>query len=169
MGRAIGLCRHRTKHSHFNVKPRYTCGSPAAVPQEMALAQIEDELSAIEPDLAGVHGEKQKARALKLGLGPARTGDLKCPNCCFIQPDPTVTLCVACTWRLDTSINDGSHFSPVELVVEHSNHWMVICLMTGEIFTRPFAYVKPSKVEGCKKCRFVKDQVSYQAMEGSYS
>jgi hypothetical protein len=170
IGRALTLIRlFRSKHSHFNVKPRYTCGSPAAVSQEDALYQANEELVSLQHDLEGVHGEEHQARARSLGLGPAREGDLKCPNCCFIQPDPAVTLCVACTWRLDTSVNDGSHYSPVELVVEHSNHWMVICLMTGEIFTLPFADVKPSKVEGCKKCRAARDQAAYQAMEGSYS
>lgn len=168
--RALALIRlFRSKHSHFNAKPRFTCGSPAAVSQEEALSQVENELHNHEIHLSGVYGEEKQAWARKLGLGPARSGDLKCPNCCFIQPDPTVTLCVACTWRLDTSVNDGSHYSPVELVVEHRNHWMVICLMTGDIFTRPFAHVDPRKVEGCKKCREAKDKIIGHWMEGSHS
>lgn len=169
IARALSLIRlFRSKHSHFNVKPRYTCGSPAAVSQEEALHQINEELISIEHDLEGAHGDEHQARARKLGLGPARTDDNKCPNCGFDQDEQQPTHCLGCGWPLRYSVNDGKHFSPVELVVEHRNHWMVICLMTGEIFTRPFAYVDPRKVEGCKKCREAKDKVIGHWMEGSY-
>ena len=53
---------------HFNVRPRYTPGSPAAVDEEIARKVAEEEKHFIEHALSGVWGPAEKARAEKLGL-----------------------------------------------------------------------------------------------------
>lgn len=152
---------------HYNVKPRYTAGSPACVSRAIAEAQVVNERDAYERILEGVWGPEWQARAKREGLGPVREGENKCPNCCF-RNEPDVTHCIACTWPLRHSINDGKHFSPVEEVTEHSNHWMVRCMLTGELFIRPFAW-QEKKQRHCKRCQREKDRSISRAMEGSYS
>jgi hypothetical protein len=54
---------------HYNVRPRYTPGSPALVPYDIARRVATEERLAREHDLSGVHGEDLLARAERLGLG----------------------------------------------------------------------------------------------------
>ena len=110
------------KHSHFNVRPRYTAGSPAAVDRATAEAQADQEIEFCKMNASGVFGQENAEVAVRLGVGPVDAGD-----------------------------GEGLR-SPAEYVEEHSNHWLVQCLCTGEIFTRPFFDAKPSR-KVCKRCR----------------
>jgi hypothetical protein len=112
------------KNYHYNVKPRYTAGSPAAVDEKTALHQAEEEKKFHEMYLSGVMGEKNQALAEQLGLGPVADQE-----------------------------RGGLRYSPAELVIEHSNHWFVRCLITGEMFVRPFQWVPVEKTTNCKRCR----------------
>lgn len=58
----------RNRKARFNVAPRYTCGSPAPVNREIALAVASEEIADYERTISGAYGEEQKARAEKLGL-----------------------------------------------------------------------------------------------------
>jgi len=141
------------KNYHYNVKPRYTCGSPAAVDEREALRQAEAEKCAYEYIIQGVEGVERQARAERLGLGPTREGQtVQCPNCYRMQ-DATLVACDWCHRTLAEAAKKLPRFSPAELVIEHSNHWMVKCLISGEIFTRPFAWVPVEKTTNCKRCR----------------
>ena len=53
---------------HFNVAPRYTCGSPAQVPQALALRVAAQEKEAYERSLTGIYGEADQALAEQKGL-----------------------------------------------------------------------------------------------------
>jgi hypothetical protein len=53
---------------HFNVAPRYTPGSPAMVPEDLARRVAEEEKKFIQHALEGAWGEEQKQRAERLGL-----------------------------------------------------------------------------------------------------
>jgi hypothetical protein len=54
---------------HFNVAPRYTPGSPALVDEGIALRVALQERSSVVHILDGLEGEKNQARAKRLGLG----------------------------------------------------------------------------------------------------
>lgn len=169
----------RGKHHHYNVKPRYTCGSPAAVSRDIALNQVREEAISYDIDLSGVHGEEQLERAKTLGLGPSPRQINWAGQVCDILRENASSLLISftnatgtCEMVIDKSANlhkAPERFSPVELVEEHSNHWMVTCMLTGEIFTRPFAWIDPRKYANCKKCQQAKEAAAYRAMEGSYS
>lgn len=53
---------------YFTVAPRYTCGSPAMVRQEIAERVALEEKRAYEHVLEGLEGEARKAKAERLGL-----------------------------------------------------------------------------------------------------
>lgn len=55
---------------YFNVTPRYTPGSSASVPEDVAKRVAAEERRSIDLDLSGVHGAEAKAAAELLGLGP---------------------------------------------------------------------------------------------------
>lgn len=56
-------------HMHYNLKPRYTGGSPAAVWDEaLALRVVEQERTAHEHALSGAYGEAEQKKATMLGL-----------------------------------------------------------------------------------------------------
>ncbi len=52
----------------FNVRPRYSGGSPAMVPEHIALRVAQQERDSFEHDLEGIHGEQKQKRAKILGL-----------------------------------------------------------------------------------------------------
>src|SRR5260370_290158 len=52
----------------YNVAPRYSAGSPAAVDRDTALRVAVDELAAYERTMEGIYGEGAKARALLLRI-----------------------------------------------------------------------------------------------------
>jgi hypothetical protein len=54
----------------FDVRPRYTPGSPGLVDDPQAQRVIEEERTAHQHALEGVYGAEQQARATTLGLGP---------------------------------------------------------------------------------------------------
>jgi len=56
------------KSIRFNVRPRYSAGSPAQVSEDIALQVAKDERTDYERALEGVYGEEQKKRAETLGL-----------------------------------------------------------------------------------------------------
>ena len=53
---------------YFNVVPRYTPGSPAIVPEDIAHYVAVEEFAAYERALSGGYGAEDKARAERLGL-----------------------------------------------------------------------------------------------------
>lgn len=53
---------------HYSVYPRYTAGSPAQVPAEIARQLVVEEKSSYERYLTGVYGEEDKAMAQREGL-----------------------------------------------------------------------------------------------------
>ena len=53
---------------YFNVVPRYTPGSPAMVPEDIAKYVAVEESAAYERALSGVDGAENKARAERLGV-----------------------------------------------------------------------------------------------------
>jgi hypothetical protein len=53
---------------HYNVKPRYTPGSPAMVDERIARRVVQQERQAYEDALSGAWGEKERQTAEKLGL-----------------------------------------------------------------------------------------------------
>ncbi len=53
---------------HYNVAPRYTPGSPALVPERIAMRVAEEEKLAIKDVLDGFHGSERQKRAQNLGL-----------------------------------------------------------------------------------------------------
>ena len=61
------LSRGRGK-GHFNVRPRYTCGSPAMVPENIARLVAEQEERQYRDILEGMTGEDSAAEAAALGL-----------------------------------------------------------------------------------------------------
>lgn len=52
----------------FNVRSRYSAGSPAQVPEHIALQVVRDEQESYRHALEGAYGEEQKKRAETLGL-----------------------------------------------------------------------------------------------------
>lgn len=54
--------------SHYNVAPRYTPGSPALVPRDVAEKVAQEEKHFVEHALSGAWGERNKAMAERLGL-----------------------------------------------------------------------------------------------------
>lgn len=54
--------------SHYNVAPRYTPGSPALVPRDVAERVAHEEKRFVEHALSGAWGERNKAMAERLGL-----------------------------------------------------------------------------------------------------
>lgn len=56
------------KMMQFNVRPRYTAGSPALVHGDIARRVAAEEKDAIEHALSGAWGEEEKKRAETLGL-----------------------------------------------------------------------------------------------------
>lgn len=56
------------RHLRFNVRPRYSAGSPAQVPEHIALQVVRDEQTSYRHALEGAYGEEQQARAKELGL-----------------------------------------------------------------------------------------------------
>lgn len=65
----------RYKALTFNVRPRYTPGSPAMVSEKIALKVAAEEKAAYEHSRSGVYGTVEAARAARLGLGPIRGED----------------------------------------------------------------------------------------------
>jgi hypothetical protein len=63
------------KHSHYNVKPRYTAGSPAGVDETTALHQAAEEHEFHAMHLSGVFGEANAAEARAAGVGPRKGPD----------------------------------------------------------------------------------------------
>lgn len=55
---------------YFDVRPRYTCGSPGVVSEAQALHVAAQERHEIQVYLSGVYGVEAATRAEKLGLGP---------------------------------------------------------------------------------------------------
>jgi hypothetical protein len=53
---------------HYDVHPRYSCGSPAMVPEHTARGVAEDERRAYEAALTGFYGEAEQEKAKQLGL-----------------------------------------------------------------------------------------------------
>ena len=53
---------------HFNVAPRYTCGSPAMVDEDTARRVALQERDGHERTLTGVYGDEEVERAHRLGL-----------------------------------------------------------------------------------------------------
>ena len=53
---------------HYNVAPRYTPGSPALVPERIAMRVAEEEKRAIKDVLDGFEGPQRQKRAQNLGL-----------------------------------------------------------------------------------------------------
>lgn len=60
--------RRRTP-THFNVRPRYTPGSPAMVPEDIAVRVAVQERSFYERAISGRHGERTAEKARSRGLG----------------------------------------------------------------------------------------------------
>lgn len=58
----------RNRKTHFSVAPRYTCGSPAQVPEHIARRVAEEEKQAYERSLTGIYGDADKELAEKKGL-----------------------------------------------------------------------------------------------------
>jgi hypothetical protein len=58
----------RLRNRFYDVRPRYTPGSPAMVGEEIALKVAQEEQQFIKHALEGVWGEEQKLRAEVLGL-----------------------------------------------------------------------------------------------------
>jgi hypothetical protein len=114
----------------YNVRPRYTCGSPAQVPLDVALRVIEDEKQAYEQVLEGVEGEARRNVARVAGLAPFNVPEM-------------------------------GRRGIVEEVEEHSNHWLVKCMLTGELFVRDFPNVK-RRSTSCNRCRAAHDRKSYE-------
>ncbi len=56
------------KAAHFNVKPRYTPGSPGMVDETLALRVAAQEKDSYETCLTGIYGEEMKAKAEREGL-----------------------------------------------------------------------------------------------------
>ena len=56
------------RNVYFNVVPRYTHGSPAMVPEDIAHDVAIEESAAYERALSGEDGAEDKARAERLGL-----------------------------------------------------------------------------------------------------
>lgn len=54
--------------AHFNVAPRYTCGSPAMVDHDTAERVAQEERTAYERALTGIYGEEDKLKAETMGL-----------------------------------------------------------------------------------------------------
>lgn len=52
----------------FNVRPRYSCGSPAQVSEQIARQVAKDELVDYERYLSGVYGEGKQGEAKTKGL-----------------------------------------------------------------------------------------------------
>lgn len=52
----------------FDVRPRYTCGSPAAVPERIARQVAKEEREAYQHSLDGVHGRDRAQQAEREGL-----------------------------------------------------------------------------------------------------
>lgn len=62
------MTKRRPRNRHYNVRPRYTPGSPSGVPEETAMKVAADEKKAYERTLTGVYGEEERAKAEKEGL-----------------------------------------------------------------------------------------------------
>ena len=56
------------KRVRCEVRPRYTPGSPASVPDHIAIRVAHQERESYEQTLTGIYGEEQKRRAEVLGL-----------------------------------------------------------------------------------------------------
>lgn len=58
----------RARFNSYNVRPRYTPGSPAAVDEDTAFRVAREEREAYEHALTGIGGERERRRAEMLGL-----------------------------------------------------------------------------------------------------
>lgn len=58
----------RSRSSHYSVRPRYSGGSPAAVPENIALTVAQQELDGHTHALTGAFGEEHQKRAQEAGL-----------------------------------------------------------------------------------------------------
>jgi hypothetical protein len=56
------------KWGYISVAPRYTAGSPAQVPESLALRVARQELDGHTRALSGIYGEKEQQDAVNLGL-----------------------------------------------------------------------------------------------------
>ncbi len=57
-----------SKRGHYSVRPRYTCGSPAQVSEEIARKVAHDESLVHEFIVKGGQGKEEQEKALKQGL-----------------------------------------------------------------------------------------------------
>lgn len=56
------------KNAMYNVRPRYTCGSPGRVSEDIARSVAEEEKIAFQRHLSGIYGTEKSAKAQKEGL-----------------------------------------------------------------------------------------------------
>lgn len=59
---------HFNRAMHFNVRPRYTCGSPGVVGEDIALEVAREEVVLFNAALAGVYGDEDFDRASLVGV-----------------------------------------------------------------------------------------------------
>jgi hypothetical protein len=57
------------RNAYFNVRPRYTAGSPGIVPEALACRIAAEEKETYGCYIRGIYGEDEKARAQSVGLG----------------------------------------------------------------------------------------------------
>jgi hypothetical protein len=70
---------------YFNVVPRYTPGSPAIVPEDIANDVAIEESAAYERALSGVDGAEDQARAERLGLRGISEQRTEYPECWVVK------------------------------------------------------------------------------------
>lgn len=114
------MTRRRT---YFEVRPRYTAGSPGMVDEAQARRVAREEWASYQSELSGIYGRAQQRTAMEIGL----------------LPQPVAGLFGA--------------RGIVEAVEEHDNHWLVTDVLTGKVFRRDFRVApRWRRVNLCARC-----------------
>jgi hypothetical protein len=134
---------------YFEVRPRYTAGSPGMVDEDTAKRLAEEERRSHGYELEGIYGEDRRAEAEKRGLKPEPRPNEPCFTCQAPFKDHDHHFCSV------PHAYDGPFYSVVEELTEHTNHWLVRDLCTGEVYQRHFSSATlrgRQTSEKCPKC-----------------
>lgn len=149
--------------SHFNVRPRYTAGSPAMVSEDIARRVAEEEREDYQRALDGTYGPEAQERARRDGLRPLPSDKDRCFQCedayaghprdeAELRIVNEISRGMHGPTPLYDHVFDGSLRSIAEEVEEHTNHWLVRDLCTGDLYQRHFDSATLRGREASAKC-----------------
>lgn len=108
---------------YFEVRPRYTAGSPGQVDESTARRVAHEEWASYQIALSGIYGRDKLDEAIQAGLLAQPVQGLYMPR------------------------------GIVERVEEHNDHWLVTDLLMGRTYWRPFAAPGGRGPSQCTRCQ----------------